>query len=324
MKFGALLPHFGEHASVERLLDGAQRLEALGFHSVWVRDHLVWTPHEMEGTDQTFVEPLLTLASVGAVTERLVLGTAVLIPLRWPLKVAQNLASLSWLTGGRVMGGFGLGGNPVEFSAAGLDPDHREAIFQETLEICREVWERDEVSYRGEVFSFQDVTIRPKPMSTIPLLYGGSTRASVRRAVAHTEGWLPGRIPLATLDDRLELLEELSTQAGKSLLRGIIPLVRIAEDRELARKGINVDALATSSHGATHWIKPPSGEFRTIEDLEGLLIAGDPDDCRRELQKLVAREIDLVVLDFRLDFGRYMEQVELFASEVMPHFPDPD
>lgn len=79
MKFGLLLPHFGEHASREQLVGRAKTIEEMGFDSVWVRDHLVFSPHGMESDDPTFFEPLLTLAAVGAVTERIRLGTAVLI-----------------------------------------------------------------------------------------------------------------------------------------------------------------------------------------------------------------------------------------------------
>ncbi len=314
MEIGVLLPHFGEHADVETLVQGSRRVEELGYDSVWVRDHILWRPHGMEGSDLTFIEPLMTLAAISSVTTRVKLGMAVLIPIRWPLKVAQNLAALSVLSNGRVIGGYGLGSNPAEFQAAGLLRDDREQIFTETMEILRLVWSHDNASYRGTIFNFDDVTLEPKPAAPIPMFYGGTTQAAVRRAVAHMDGWLPGRIPLATLDARMAYLRERCDEAGKSLAVGSIPIVKVHRDRSRARADINVAALATSSAGAKFWIRPESGAFETIDDLEGLLIAGTPADCKAELVKFAERGLDHVVLDLRLGFETYLEQLEMLAE----------
>ena len=101
MKFGVLLPHYGEFCTRSRLIDGSQRLEELGFDAVWARDHLLWTPHGMEGTNRTFLDAFGTLACVAGATKRIELGTAVVIPIRWPLKVAQDFATLSFIGGRR-------------------------------------------------------------------------------------------------------------------------------------------------------------------------------------------------------------------------------
>lgn len=322
MKFGVLLPHFGQWTSRENLVENAPVIEQMGFHSLWVRDHLVWRPHEMEGEDQTFLEPLLTLAALSSVTTGMMLGTAVLIPIRWPLKLAQNLATLSFLSGGRVMAGMGLGSNEAEFAAAGLDKDRRIPILEETLEICRQVWTEDAVSYRGEIFEFENFTLRPKPASSIPFLYGGSTRAAVRRAVTLTEGWIPGRIPIDTLRDRLSYLHRLSEEHDKKILLGTIPLVLADPDRRRARESIDVQALGVSSSGARHWVTPASGGFNTVEDLEGLLVAGDRSDCLRSVEAFADLGLELVILDVRLGFARYMQQLEWLAEWVLPEFGD--
>lgn len=314
MEVGVLLPHFGIHARVETLIEGSRRIEEMGYDSLWVRDHILWTPHEMEGTDLTFLEPLMTLAAISSVTTRVKLGSAVLIPIRWPLKVAQNLAALSVLSNGRVVAGYGLGNSEREFAAAGFKREDRDDIFTETIDIMRQVWRDDHVTYQGKVFQFEDVTLEPKPVAPIPLVYGGTTQASIRRAVASMDGWLPGRIPLATLDLRLEYLAEQSAAAGKQLTVGVIPLVKVHRDRSRARENIDVAALSQSSAGAKFWKRPASGAFSTIEDLEGLVVAGTPEECVRELAKFAERGLDYVVLDLRLDFPRYLEQLELLAA----------
>lgn len=320
MRFGVLLPHYGEHCTPSRLVEGTKLIDELGFDSVWVRDHLLWKPHGMEGTNRTFVDSFVTLAAVAGATKRIGLGTAVLIPIRWPLKVAQNFASLSFVSGGRrVDAGFGMGSNHAELGAAGFSADDRAEIFAETIQICERIWREDDVTWTGKHFQFEDVTVEPKPTGPVVTWYGGTTRGSVRRAAAHCDGWLPGRLPMATLDNRLELLRKLGDERGRPVRAGVIPLISIDEDGDKARAGIDVEALAHSSEGWQKWIKPPSGEFRTVEDLEGLLVAGSPEEVVRELEKFEQRGVSEYIFDLRLQFADYEEKLELIANTVLPH-----
>jgi probable F420-dependent oxidoreductase len=317
MQFGVLLPHFGKEASPSRIVDGSRMCEELGFDSLWVRDHLLWQPHGMERAGLRFVEPFVTLAAAAAVTKKIILGIAVLVPVRWPLKVCQDLASLSYLAGGRVIAGMGLGFNPAELATVGMRMEDRVDILRETVEIARRIWTEDNVTYKGKVFSFEEVTLEPKPTAPIPIFCGGSTRAAIRRAAEFCDGWIPGRVPLATFDDRVKYVRQLN---GRRITLGNIPITRIDKDRNKARASINVAALAESSEGASHWIKPPSGKFQTIEDLEGLLIVGDPDDCAVEIEKFRAREVEHLVFDLRLQYDRFEESLELIAKELLPRF----
>jgi probable F420-dependent oxidoreductase len=317
IQFGVLLPHFGKEASPSRIIEGARMCEELGFQSVWVRDHLIWHPHGMEQSGLKFVEPFVALAAIAAVTKKIILGTAVLVPVRWPLKVSQDLASLSYIAGGRVIAGMGLGFNPAELATVGLRIEDRLEILRETVEIARLIWKENNASYKGKIFSFENVTIEPKPVAPIPIFCGGSTRASIRRAAEYCDGWMPGRVPMATFDDRIKLLHQLT---ARKITLGNIPITRIDKDRARARADIDVAALAESSEGSTHWIKPPSGKFRTIEDLEGLLIVGDPDDCAQEIEKFRARGVEHLVFDLRLQYNRFEESLELIAQELLPRF----
>jgi alkanesulfonate monooxygenase SsuD/methylene tetrahydromethanopterin reductase-like flavin-dependent oxidoreductase (luciferase family) len=317
MKFGVLLPHFGKDASPSRLIDGSRMCEELGFDSLWVRDHLLWHPHGMEKAGLKFIEPFITLAAVAAVTKKMILGTAVLIPIRWPLKLSQDLASLSYIAGGRVIAGIGSGFTPAELAAVGLNREQRVEIVRETVEICRQVWKENKTSYTGKIFSFEDATIEPKPVEPIPFLYGGSTRASIRRVAEYCDGWLPGRVPLTTFDDRLKYLHTLT---DRKITVGNIPIVCIEKDRAKALAKIDIKELAGSSEGSPHWIKPPSGRFETIEDLEGLLIAGNPDDCAKEIEKFRERDVEHFVFDLRLQYDHYEETLMLIAEELLPRY----
>src|SRR5262245_5763315 len=210
IQFGVLIPHFGKEASPARIIEGAKLCEELGFDSIWVRDHLIWHPHGMERAGLRFVEPFIVLAAIAAVTKRIKLGTAVLVPVRWPLKLSQDLASLSYMAGGRVIAGLGLGFNPAELATVGMRIEDRVEIMRETVEIARLIWQENNASYQGKVFSFENVTIEPKPAAPIPIFSGGSTRAAIRRAAEYCDGWIPGRVPLATFDDRIKYLRQIT------------------------------------------------------------------------------------------------------------------
>lgn len=319
LSYGLILPHFGEHASARRLLDGAVMAEEAGFDALWVRDHLLWAPHGIDGENRTFVEPLTVLAAIAARTTRIFLGTAVLIPLRWPLKLAQDLASLSYLAGGRVIAGLGLGSGQQELSAVGFQRRHRKRIFVETTEIVQRIWSEADVTHEGELFSFENVTIEPKPAAPIPIWYGGTTDKSVENSVQYCDGWMPGRIPLHVFQQRTAYLQRLCAESGAVVTRGIIPLVKIGATHEAAISGLDIQALAGSSEGSDLWRKPgvAAGE-ETLEDLEGVIAAGTPEEITEQVMRLAALGLDHFVFDFRLQFEEFERCIELAATEVLP------
>ena len=317
MTYGVLVPHFGADASPKRIIEGAVLAEDIGLDAVWVRDHLLWTPHGMEGTDPTFVEPLTALAAIASRTSKVYLGTAVLIPLRWPLKLAQDLASLSYLAGGRVIAGLGLGSGEKELGAAGFKRSDRKKIFVETAEIVREVWYQDRMSYSGEMFQYEDVGIYPKPVDPIPIWYGGTTTISVKNAVQYCDAWMPGRIPLATLDDRLATLSQLEQESGRKITRSIIPLVKVDKDRNRARADLPIEALAGSSEASKTWIMPEGG-FKELDDLRGIVAAGTPEEIIDQVVEIASRGIDHFVFDLRMQHDRFEETLELIGNEVLP------
>src|SRR5688500_2500803 len=130
-RFGLLVPHFGLEADQDLLVEGARRAEALGFDSLWVRDHLVFHPHGLEGTDRTFVEPFVTLSFVAGVTRSIGLGFATLIPYRHPIHMAYAIASLSWISRRPLDIGIGAGNFQHEFDVIGLGDADRPELMRE-------------------------------------------------------------------------------------------------------------------------------------------------------------------------------------------------
>ena len=321
MTFGVMLPHFGREASRERLLSGAALAERLGYDALWVRDHLIWTPHRHEGADLTFLDATVTLGAMAGVTERIKLGTAVLIPVRWPLKSAKELMTLDFLAGpDRVVAGIGAGHFGAEIRAVGLDPDRKKEIVEDTIRIWRRAFTEERVDFSGEVFEVGGAVMHPRPAGGLPIWYGGTTRAAVRRTARWCDGWLPGGMPFLTFDNRLAYLRRLEAEAGRPpCVVGVIPRLRIARTKAEAYAGLDISALSTSSEGSKYWIKPPGG-YRSFDDLRGILVAGDIAEIVERVGDFDARGVDHFLVDLRSDFHRFEELLELFASEVIPHF----
>jgi alkanesulfonate monooxygenase SsuD/methylene tetrahydromethanopterin reductase-like flavin-dependent oxidoreductase (luciferase family) len=324
MKFGLLLPHFGEHADRDKLLRGSKRAEELGFDSVWVRDHLVFEPHgEMEKPNREFYDALTTLTAIGAVTERIQLGTGSLIPFRHPLVTALMAGTMSQLLGpDRLILGFGAGTFDHEFEAIGWGHYDRVEMVRSNAEILRRVFTENNVSYSDDIFSFEDISIEPKPLGgRLPFWYCGATPRSARLAVEFCDGWMPGRISMATLAKRVETMKELSAAQNKAMPTvAVIPPTSIEASREKALEHVNIPGLLAWANKAKFAVKPPSGRFETVEDLEGQLIVGNPQEAVQEIKKFEALGVEHLVFDFRFKFEKWFDQIELLGNEVLPQF----
>jgi probable F420-dependent oxidoreductase len=321
MQFGLLMPHFGEFADRKLILEGARRAEELGFDSVWVRDHLLFEPHgEFESAAKDFFEPLTVLTAIGAVTERITLGTATLIPFRHPLVTALTLATMTHLVGPRLIAGWGAGTFDHEFDAVGMGGIFRPELVESNARIFEAVWSGDKVSYKDDHFAFDDVTLHPKPAGKIPFWYGGATPASARRAAEYCDGWMPGRTTLLTIAKRVEQMRSIVAENGRPMPTvGVVPPTTVASTEAEAWEGTNVDGLLKwANDRGKWWVKPPSGKFETAEDIEGSLIAGTPDQVIDQTKKFEDVGVEHLVFDTRLSYNRWFETIELLGREVIP------
>lgn len=317
--YGLLLPHFGAHASVAAIIDGARLAERLGFDSLWVRDHIVFHPHGMEGTDRTHLDPLIVLSAVAAVTERISLGTGSLIPHRHPIHLAGALASLSYLARRTVIAGFGLGSFDHEFDAIGLGDAERDALLEEQIAILRRLWTGESTSHEGRYYRFSDVDIHPGPAAPIPIWYCGNSAAAARRAAEYCDGFMPGRITLRTMDKRMRRMRRLATEAGRPIPTGAaIPLTSPGRTSAEAIRKVPLDALLADANRHGRWEPPTSGRFERYEDLEGALMAGTPEHIAEGAERYHAIGVEHVVFDLRFRFDEWLECVALIGEEVLP------
>jgi alkanesulfonate monooxygenase SsuD/methylene tetrahydromethanopterin reductase-like flavin-dependent oxidoreductase (luciferase family) len=323
LRVGLLLPHFGAQADGRRIIAGAVRAEELGFDSVWVRDHIVYAPHGFEDKDPAFLEAFTVLTAVGAATSRLLLGTGALIPFRHPLHTALVASSITRLVGPRLILGIGSGNSDHEFAAAGLPDYPRVELAMATVSVLRGSFSGRPLSLDAGPFRFADVSLSPGPAGgSFPIWYCGNTPRSVRLAVEACDGWMPGRIHLATLRDRVAALTDLAHARDRPPPAvGIIPAAAVDTDRERALAQVNVDGLLAWANQARFWRKPASGAFTDVSDLEGLLVYGTPDDVIAQCLRLRDAGVGHLVFDFRMNFDRWEDQIELIGTRVLPHLP---
>lgn len=317
MKFGLLLPHFGKHCSHERVFGQIAAIEKAGFNSVWVRDHLSFRPHEFEGKHTLFLEPFTTLSALAALTKTIKLGTAVIVTYRHPLVTSQLFGTLAYIAKGRIIAGVGAGTPRAPYDAVGLPYEKRGKIVDEMIEILRLTWSQNNVSYHGEFFNFDDMTIDPKPPADTPIYYG----VSVRRTAQFCDGWLPQRTPFVLLDRQVEQLRKYEQKFNrkKPIAISYFPLTSINRDSKLAWERIGLDGLVADL-AQTVRERKYKGVVASKENLAGLMLCGNPQEVIEQLQPFVERGYDEIVFDLRNTYDRWEDSIELLANEVLPSF----
>jgi probable F420-dependent oxidoreductase len=191
MRLGIHLPHIGRKASPAAIRRAAEQAEQLGFADVWVSEHIIVPKDAMYPPSPVFWDPVLTLTWAAAYTSRVGLGTSVLVlPMRHPLPLAKELATLHNLSGGRLILGAGVGWLEAEFEALGVPFRQRGRRMDEGIAMMRAVWSQDPVSFHAQTIpaAIDDLRMLPKPQSPIPIWIGGTSEAALQRAV-RLDGW---------------------------------------------------------------------------------------------------------------------------------------
>src|SRR4051794_6629739 len=195
MQIGIHLPHAGSQATPELIRRYARQAEDIGLSDVWVSEHII-VPRAQFPRSPLFYDPILTLTWVAAVTERVRLGTSVIVlPMRHPLPLAKELSTLQTLSGGRLILGVGVGWLEPEFNALGVPFNERGRRMDEGIAMMRAVWSEDPVTFEAKYISseIRDMTMLPQPTTPIPMWHGSRSEAAHRRTVRLGAGWHGGQ-----------------------------------------------------------------------------------------------------------------------------------
>jgi probable F420-dependent oxidoreductase len=267
LRIGAKLPNSGPLVGSRGIPEMARALEEAGFDSLWVSDHVV-LPAEMGSrypfaadgratwpSDTPYSEALVALAMAAAVTQRVVLGTAVIVlPQRNPVLFAKQVGTIAVQAPGRVAIGVGAGWLAEEFAALDAPFAGRGARLEEWIAILRNCWRGETVAHEGERYTLAAGTFMlPAPADPIPLLMGGHAPAAIARAGRAADGWLGqqafGELDAAEIADVLDRLRRAADEAGRDPegMRAVLRIIGSAgnadalapELRELAAAGID-------------------------------------------------------------------------------------
>jgi probable F420-dependent oxidoreductase len=304
--------------------------ETLGFDSVWVSEH--------HGSADGYLPSLLPmLAGLATATERVQLGTGVMLaPFHHPLRLAEDAAVVDQLSGGRLILGLGLGWRDEEFRMFNVPVSERVRRTSETVDVLRKAWTGDRFTHEGRVFRFDDVKVTPPPAreSGPPIYLGGFVEAAVRRAGHQGDGYIRSRSGLEAAREALRWAEDGAREAGKdpsSLGFAMLQNAFLWEDGdawEVVRRGAGHQlGVYAGWRAGTDTPERPELEVMPPDDetLRDMTPTGDRHQVIRTLQPLVDTfaqrdEFHFVVrLHYPgMDLETAARSVELFGTEVLP------
>jgi probable F420-dependent oxidoreductase len=316
------------HEEYQEVIQLARLVEETGFDGAWVSEHHF-------SSDGYLPSLLVMLAAFATVTERIELGTGVVLaPFHDPIRLAEDFAVVDQIAGGRTICGLGIGWRDEEFREFNIDVSSRARRLVEIVEILRLSWTEDRFDYNGRHYSYSGVAVTPKPARVPPILIGGFVDEAVRRAGRIGDGYISSRAPLDRVEQSFQIAAEERARAGLEgpPIVGLLHNAFVTEDPErdwpMVRAGIEHQLgtysgwrAGTDVPGRALEVMPPDED--TIRKTTAF---GTPDQVVEFLSpvvKVLARypESHLVL---RLHYpgmsgADAATAIHLFSVEVAPH-----
>jgi probable F420-dependent oxidoreductase len=278
-------------------------LEASGLDSIWLSDRL--------SSPAPVPEVMTTLAAIAARTTKLKFGPSVIVlPYRTPVVAAKEMATLDWLSRGRFFPAVGVGVElPREFEASGVPFNQRGRRTDEAIDVIRLLWTQDEVTFQGEFYKLDRVTIFPKPwQSPPPIWIGGKSEAAVKRTARVGDGWMPSFITPEEFRVGAERVKELARAAGRE----------VPEDHF----GTLINfAVADSSEAALAMAQPYIQRGR-VDDatMKQCTAFGPADAVIAKIEEYVKSGASKFILRPLCPPARMLEQLAILAERVAPEY----
>lgn len=331
-RFGVFLPSYvwpGDGPERSRgIIDFAREVETLGFDSIFITDHLLAAS---QFYSVSFLEPLTALSLVAGVTERVKLGTSVMvIPIREPVLLAKQLATMQFLSNNRIVLGAGIGWYPPEYAATGVKKSERGARTDEILDIVVALLDGETVTYEGKFYSIEDVLIEPRSDLRPEVWIGGGSQLAdpgspdlprivepVKRRILAAEGWIPR--PTCPPEDIARDWDELQSYFQEH--------DRDPADLLVAHENfyhfVGTDDSARARREQHEAMLRVMSEARGPEYLERVYLFGTPDEVVESLQSRVDAGVQSFILHTMTPDPAQLEQ---WATHIIPHvrFPDDD
>ncbi len=303
MKFGILLPVEGNvtegMVNPKLALKVARRAEDLGYDSVWAGERMLLSKR---------LDPISLLGAVASVTERVSLGTAVMIaPLKHPIILADQLASLDNISNGRLIAGFGVGADRIklEYESVGVSFTDRGSRLDECISIMKQAW-KGKIDFEGKHFRLSnlEMALKPKQKDGPPIFLGGAKKVSLKRVARYADGWMPIDLSPSeyqTAHDKIKSYQD--TQ--RTIERDLYITLNIRENKEIAKE---------ESHrflDTYYNVKFPS--------IDKMAFFGTVEDAVRRFEEYSSVGVERAIVRFA-SFGDQVNQVESFSEKVKSRF----
>jgi probable F420-dependent oxidoreductase len=315
------------HQEYREILELVQRVEDKNLDSAWVSEH------HFSG-DGYLPSLLPMLAAFAAVTERIELGTGVVLaPFHDPLRLAEDFAVVDQLSGGRVIAGFGVGWREEEFREFNIEVSSRVRRLRELVDVLRLAWNEERFSYDGRIYRYDSVSVTPKPARVPPILIGGFVDDAIRRAGKIGDGYISSRAEPARVAEAFRIAADERAAAGRSgppivaLLQNAYVTRDPERDWPMVRDGIGHQLgvyagwrTGTDVEGKPLEVLPPKEE-----DIRRTTAYGTPDEVVSYLEPVarVLGKYPEAHLILRLHYpgmtaGPAADAIDLLGSEVAP------
>lgn len=316
-------------ATVSEVVDTALEAEQLGYYDAGGNDHLstMRFVRNAWSNPPDYFEPLITLAHIAAKTSVLRLTTGIMVlPMREPVLLAKQVATLDQLSSGRVTLGVAVGGYRDEFEA--VRPDlagaNRGEFAREIIESLRVLFEQRRATYRGRYVHFEDVESFPKPhQAPLPIYSGGNVDGSIRRAAELCQGWLPAKIAPDRLAEGRAALTRYARAVGRDpatiavALQSVVCLGPTPERVRETFLNSSFDLFRTS-------LRNTMTKGVGLDEYLDINLIGTPDQVCEKIVAYQRAGLDhlTALLFVGNTIGEMREQMRQFARHVLPAFPD--
>ena len=283
----------------DAIFDFVDSLEALDIDSLWLSDRLV-------SPALTF-EPITFLSHVAGRLRKMKLGTSTLVlPTRNPVVLAKELATVDFLSQGRLFPAFGLGGDESkDLQAVGVSRKERAARADEMINLMRRLWTEKNITFHGKFYSVENATITPRPWQKngLPIWIGGRSEAALRRTGRLGDGWLVSSVSPAEVEAGIETIRAYAAEAGRE----------VPDDHY----GVLIPFYFAASAEKAYEIAGGSVRPRTDMPTADFAALGSPEQVRAKVQSYIAAGATKFVMRPCGPFEGWRQQIELLAREII-------
>jgi probable F420-dependent oxidoreductase len=280
----------------ENVVNFATKCEAMGLHSMWTIDRIAYDN----------LDPLTLLGAAAGATQKIRLGTSVLLPgVRHPALLAKTLATLDFISNGRVTIGVGFGSRANDFTAVEVPFEGRGSRAVECVQLMKRLWTEDNVTHKGRFFNIQNLTIGPRPIQNpIPIFTGGSAEVSLKRAGTWANGFICGSSAIPDFPSTWDKVASYAVAAGRNPNEiEKVGLTFMAIDDDTAKAVKTLEAYVMRYYG------------RLRADVASTSLVGSGIAVAERIEAFLSRGLDTLIIGLA---DPDPKQLDLFGEKVLP------